>query len=95
MTAIVVARIRVTDPVKYSEYQGIAMEAITAHGGRYLVRGAGPTVLEGEEDHERYVVVEFDSVESATAFYDSAEYRRARAAREGAAETVICALQGV
>lgn len=94
MTAIVVARVHVTDPEKYAKYQAIAMDAIAAYGGRYLVRGAGPTVLEGEEDHERYVVVEFDSVESATTFYDSPQYRRARAAREGAAETVICALQG-
>lgn len=93
MTAIVVARVHVTDSEKYAEYQGIAMEAITAAGGRYLVRGAGPTVLEGVEEHERYVVVEFDSLESATAFYDSPQYRRARAAREGAAESVICALE--
>ncbi|UZG60355.1 DUF1330 domain-containing protein [Rhodococcus opacus] len=95
MTAIVVARIRVTDADKYESYKPLSEQAIEEFGGRYLVRGAAPTTLEGQSDDVRYVVVEFESVEAATKFYDSPGYLRARQAREGASETVIDVVEGV
>ncbi|MGK8509652.1 DUF1330 domain-containing protein [Nocardia asiatica] len=95
MTAIVVARVRVTDHEKYEAYKPLSKKAIEEYGGRYLVRGSDPIALEGNSAGVRYVVIEFDSVESAMNFYDSPGYRRARAAREGAAETTIEVLQGV
>ncbi|MGV0680606.1 MULTISPECIES: DUF1330 domain-containing protein [Mycobacteriaceae] len=95
MTALVIARIRVTDTEKYEAYKPLSKMAIEQFGGRYLVRGAEPITLEGESEDVRLVIVEFDSVEAAVGFYDSAEYRRAREARNGAADTVIEVLQGV
>lgn len=94
MTAIVIARVHVTDSDRYEQYKPISFEAMKKYGGRYLVRGAEPVTLEGESDDARYVVVEFDSVEAATAFYDSPEYRRAREVRAGASDSIICVLQG-
>lgn len=95
MSAIVISTIRVTDPVKYEAYKPLAKAAIEKYGGRYLVRGAEPVVIEGKTDPLRHVVVEFDSVETVHRFYDSPEYRVAREARAGAAEALILALQGV
>lgn len=95
MPAIVIARVEVTDPEKYENYKPLAKKAIDAFGGRYLVRGAEPEVLEGDPTGTRYVVVEFDSVETAKTFYDSELYLEARKAREGAANAQIIALQGV
>ncbi|MBW3098433.1 DUF1330 domain-containing protein [Pseudohoeflea coraliihabitans] len=95
MSAIVVARVQVTDPEKYETYKPLAKAAIEAHGGRYLVRGAEPVVLEGETAPVRYVVVEFDSVETVQKFYDSPLYLKAREARDGAAIAQITALQSV
>ncbi|MBF6451097.1 DUF1330 domain-containing protein [Nocardia aobensis] len=95
MTAIVIARIRVTDPDKYEAYKPLSKKAIEEYGGRYLVRGSEPITLEGNSADVRYVVVEFDSIEAATNFYGSPVYVRARTAREGAAETIIEVLQGV
>ena len=94
MAAIVISRIRVTDPVKYEAYKPLAKLAIEKFGGRYLVRGAEPVAVEGDASAERYVVVEFDSVDTVKRFYDSPEYRLAREARAGAAVAVILALQG-
>jgi len=85
----------VTDPVRYEVYKPLAKAAIEAFGGRYLVRGADPVALEGDPVAARYVVVEFDSVETAQRFYDSELYLAARAARDGAARTEIVALTGV
>lgn len=95
MAAIVIAKVRVTDPVKYESYKPLAKHAIETFGGRYLARGAEPVVIEGAEHQARYVVVEFDSVETVRRFYDSPEYRAAREARAGAAVAEITALQGV
>lgn len=95
MAAIVVARVHVTEPEAYERYKPLSLEALKKYGGRYLVRGAEPITLEGGPDNARYVLVEFDSVQAATDFYDSPEYRHARDVRAGASDSVICVLQGV
>jgi len=95
MAAIVVAKVHVTDPEKYESYKPLAKAAIEAFGGRYLARGADPVTLEGDPADGRYVVVEFDSVETAQRFYDSELYLAAREARAGAARSEIIALTGV
>jgi uncharacterized protein (DUF1330 family) len=43
---------------------------IEKHGGRYIVRGVEPTVMEGEWAPERMVILEFPSRGSAEAFLD-------------------------
>lgn len=95
MAALVISRIRVTDPEKYEAYKPLAKAAIEKYGGRYLVRGAEPIALEGTPEAARHVVIEFDSVDAVRRFYDSPEYRLAREARAGAAEAVITMLQGI
>ncbi|HWK68121.1 MAG TPA: DUF1330 domain-containing protein [Rhizobiaceae bacterium] len=95
MAAIVVAKVQVTDPEKYETYKPLAKAAIESFGGRYLVRGSEPVSLEGSTGTSRYVVVEFDSVETVRAFYDSPAYLKAREARAGAAIADIVALQGI
>jgi len=41
---------------------------IEKHGGRYIVRGEAPTVMEGDWAPERMVILEFPSREQARAF---------------------------
>jgi uncharacterized protein (DUF1330 family) len=41
---------------------------IAKHGGRYIVRGEPPTVMEGDWTPERMVILEFPSREHARAF---------------------------
>ena len=87
---------KVNDPVAYEEYKRLAQIAIAAHGGRYLVRGGAVDVLEGPwTAPQRLVIVEFDSVERAKKFYDSPEYRAARAARKDAADMNMLVVEGL
>jgi uncharacterized protein (DUF1330 family) len=51
-------------------------------------------VLEGDVTPGRVVVLEFDSVETARRWYESAEYRVARAVREGAATASFVLVPG-
>ena len=95
MAAYLIARIRVTDPEAYKEYMKLSPAAIAKYSGRFLVRGGRMETLEGEEEDRRLVVVAFPDMAAARAFYDSEEYRAARAVRAGAAEADFLIVEGV
>jgi len=96
MAAYLVVEAKVADAQAYEIYKKLAQTAIAAYGGRYLVRGGAVETLEGDwTPPERLVIVEFDSVEAAKRFYDSPEYRAARAARENAASMNMLVVGGV
>ncbi len=95
MSAYIIADVDVTDPQQYEEYKRWSSAAIQAHGAEVLVRGGAVTVLEGDWQPSRIVVLRFPSVEAARAFHDSPEYRRAREARAGAAVMRMIAVEGV
>jgi len=67
----------IKDPKALDEYAKLAGPAIWAVGGRNLVRGTPAKTLEAGMSL-RTVVVEFDSVESAIAAYNSPAYQAAR-----------------
>jgi uncharacterized protein (DUF1330 family) len=74
----------VKDPQKLAAYADLAVPVIRAAGGRFLSRGKPVRAFEGGL-MERTVVTEFDSVESAVAAYESADYQEAlRALGDGA-----------
>lgn len=95
MPAYMIARINVTDPEKYEGYKALSPAAIAAYGGKFLARGGEVTMLEGEPEDRRVVIVEFPSVEQAKVFYDSPEYLEARAARKDAAESQFMVVEGL
>ena len=66
----------------YGRAAGAAMGNITI-----LAVDAKPQVLEGTWHGQQTVVLEFDSVEDARAWYDSEAYTKARELRQAAAET--------
>ena len=94
MSAYMLVDCEVTDPKRYEKYKKLAPAAIAQYGGRYLVRGGETVVLEGTWLPKRVVVMEFPDLESARRFYDSPEYKKARAARAGAAHMNMVAVAG-
>lgn len=95
MPAYVVAEVDVTNPEQFKQYQQLAPEAIKQYGGRYLARGGRSVTLEGDWRPSRVVVLEFPSLEQAEAFYNSPEYQRAIAARAGACDMKMVAVEGL
>lgn len=65
-----------------------------AAGGRYIVAGVEPEILEGEVAGHRIVVVEFPTVAQARDFYHSAAYQAAKAKRATAADFTMVLLEG-
>ena len=94
MSAYIIANVRVTDPVQYEQYKKLSTLAMHEHGAEPCVRGGAVTVLEGDWQPDRMVVLKFPSVEQARRFYDSPEYRQARDARDGSAVMRMVLVEG-
>ena len=94
MTAYWIAHVTVIDPEAYQGYQALAPAAFAAHGARFLARGGAHEVLEGPV-LDRHVVIEFPTLATARACYQSAEYQAARARREGAALAQVVSVEGL
>jgi uncharacterized protein (DUF1330 family) len=93
MAAYIIADVEITNPAQYEEYRKWSSAAIAAHGVKTLVRGGTIRLLEGRAPG-RVVVLEFTDRIKAQAFYDSAEYAKARAARVGAANMNMFIVDG-
>jgi uncharacterized protein (DUF1330 family) len=91
----VVAYRSISDEGALQEYGKLAVAAISAHGGRTIIRT--PTVVEAHEAglNQRTVIVEFESVEKAVATYHSEAYRKALQALGAAAERDFRIVEGV
>jgi uncharacterized protein (DUF1330 family) len=89
------ADVEVTDPQQYEQYKKLSTLAMQAHGAEVCVRGGAVQVLEGDWTPRRVVLLKFPTAEAARAFYDSAEYRAAKAARQGAANMRMVLIDGV
>ena len=89
-----IARVNIEDVDAFKKYASKAKIAIEKHGGKYVARGGKFSVLEGEHDFERNVVVEFDSVEKAQECYNSKEYQKAKSHRDGKADFNAIVIKG-
>lgn len=94
MAAYVLVDIRSTDPDRAARYRELSGPSVARHGGRFLARGGAITVLEGDWDPERIVVMEFESVDAARAWYGSDDYAEARAVRDGAGTWDMIVVEG-
>lgn len=70
-----VAHFTVTDPDRYRVYEKGFFPILKAHGGRFLTYDDDVSVLEGQHAPGRTVLLEFDSAEALTSWWESPEYR--------------------
>ena len=74
MAAYWLARAKINDPVEYKKYTDLVPNILKKYQGKILARGGNYQVLEGPKTFERYVIIEFPSMEQAIACFDSPEY---------------------
>jgi uncharacterized protein (DUF1330 family) len=84
----------IKNPEALAAYAKLAGPAIQAAGGRFLVRGTPAKTYEAGLS-QRVVVVEFDSVQQATAAHDSDAYQAALKLLGNGAERDIRIVEGV
>ncbi len=68
MKAYLVLDLTVNDFAGFSRYIAAIPAHIARHGGRYIVQGAEPTVVEGDWTPPRLVILEFPDRAAAEAF---------------------------
>lgn len=90
----IIARVDISDPEAYALYAAGATEAQKQYGARVLARGGRHEALEGPA-RARNVVLEFENIEAARAYYFSPEYQNARKHREGAAQIELVLVEGI
>lgn len=94
MAAYVIVQVNVNDPKRYEDYKKMVPSTLEPYGGQFLARGGKVEALEGSWNPARMVVIEFDSVERAKAWWGSNEYAEAKALRQATADTEMIVVQG-
>lgn len=89
-----IAHIRVQDKAAFEEFKALSGAAIKSHNGKLLVRNPSPDHREGAAKGLA-IVIEFESLEAAQAFYESEAYSQARAVRERISETDLILVAGL
>ena len=95
MAAYLVARVNVTDWDKYREYMKVTPGVVEKFEGKFLARGGEMVAMEGPEESQRLVLLEFPTLEKIKEFYNSPEYQGAINLRTGAATAKFIAIDGV
>ena len=95
MTAYWISIYRETsDEAKLAAYAELARPALEGAGGTFIARGLPEHVYEAGES-TRTVLIEFESVEAASAAHDSPAYQEALAALDGGAVRDMRIVPGV
>ncbi|MFC3574932.1 DUF1330 domain-containing protein [Streptomyces yaanensis] len=96
MSAYVLVNVRASDDsAGMKEYSATFPATLEAYGGRFVIRGGDIEVREGGWDGTWLVVIEFPSMSQARQWYESPEYRRAAALREGHADLDLVIVDGL
>jgi uncharacterized protein (DUF1330 family) len=95
MAAYLIADVEIRNLDAYKEYVQQVPPTIEAFGGKFLARGGEHEVLEGEWTPRRLVILEFESLERARAWWSSQEYEAPKRLRQSAAHTNMVLVDGV
>ena len=92
--AYLIGDIQITDQDSYEKYRAGVPATVAAYGGKYLVRGAQCEVVEGAWTPNRLVVLGFESMEKAKAWYHSPEYSDLKKIRQSASKGNLIFAEG-
>ena len=94
MKGYVVIDTEVVDAGASTEFFERIPQAMEACAGRYLVRSTSAEAIEGGWSPQRLVIMEFDDLQAARAFLDSAEYKALDELRGRAITSKVVVVEG-
>ena len=94
MSAYLIADVEVHDQNVYGDYRRQVLPLVQKHGGRFIVRGGAHEVLEGAWQPKRVVIIEFPDMPTLKAWYNSPEYAKLIALRQGVSRGSLIAVEG-
>ena len=95
MAGYIIVDVQITDPEAYERYKAAVPATLATYGGKFLVRGGRAETLEGSWEPNRIVVLEFESVEKAKAWWSSQEYAAPKQLRQSASLTRMIVVEGI
>ncbi|MDX5420536.1 MAG: DUF1330 domain-containing protein [Hymenobacteraceae bacterium] len=94
MPAYIIVEVEVTDPATYEDYKKLTPGSLKPFDGKFIVRGGATELLEGDQEPNRIVILEFPTMDKAKAWWSSEEYAPAKAIRQSASNTRMIAVEG-
>lgn len=94
MKSYLILDLSIHDLERFREYISKIPEFIKKHEGRYLVQGVTATVMEGDWQPERMVVIEFPSRDKARAFLGDPEAQTLFALRHDTTTSKLIMVDG-
>jgi uncharacterized protein (DUF1330 family) len=94
MTAYLVLDFSIKDLRGFMPYVEAIPAFIAKHGGRYIVRGVEPEVMEGDWTPARMVILEFPSSDHARAFLNDPEAQELFALRKHTTVSKLVLVEG-
>ena len=95
MPAYAVATVTIRDRDTYRRYEDAFLPTLEPFAGRVLAVEEAPRVVEGEWPATRTVILSFESMGDAQAWYDSAAYQAIVAHRHRASSADFVLLRGL
>ena len=87
--------VEITDDAAFAKATERAPAVVKVYGGKYLVRGGDAQAVQGDWTPHRLVLVEFDNVEQAKAWWNSSDHATLRAMLDKCAKTSATIIEGV
>jgi uncharacterized protein (DUF1330 family) len=95
MTHYFVAQIRIHDHAEYDKYLDKFDEIFTRYKGEFLAIDESPTLLEGEWNYTKSVLIKFNSREDFENWYYSRDYQEILKYRLNASKCDTILVEGV
>jgi len=95
MKAYLIAVETVHDEAMFAEYRKQVVATVESFGGRFIARGGKLTLLEGQWQHPRTVIIEFPTREDAESWYKSPDYQKIIGLRLKSTSGNLVVLDGV
>ncbi len=95
MPAYMIVTAKIKDRNAFISGYGTAAGALVEkHGGKYVLRGPGAEMLEGDfGDGASMVISEWPDKDAARAFWNSSEYQEVKKLREGIADCQVLLIE--
>jgi uncharacterized protein (DUF1330 family) len=95
MKAYLIAVETVHDEAMFAEYRKQVVGTLVPFGGQFVARGGKLTMLEGQWQYPRTVIIEFPTRESAESWYKSSDYQKIIALRHNSTSGNLVILDGI
>jgi uncharacterized protein (DUF1330 family) len=95
MAVYVIVQGKLENQELLDQYVAKAGPTIKSHQGRTLAFDRDPEIVEGKIDHPRTVIVEFPSMATFRAWYDSPEYQAVLPLRRKSTQGTLIVAKGL